>query len=123
MCSNGTSLWGLGGVGIPIGPIYRGYPLDQFVGVWVVCSVFQWDTHLTSLWGLGCVQCVPVGPQHDQFVGFGWCGDTHWTHLQGIPIGPVCGGLGGVQCVPVGHPLDQFVGFGWCAVCSSGTPT
>ena len=53
--------------------------------------------------------------QWDQVVGFGLCWDTHWTHLQGIPIGPGCGGVGGVQCVPVGHPLDQFVEFGWCA--------
>ena len=35
--------------------------------------MFQWDTHLTSLWDLGGVQCVPVGHPLDQFVGFGWC--------------------------------------------------
>ena len=46
-CSSGTSTW----------PI---------CGVCVVCSVFQWDTHLASLWGLGGVHCVAVGHPFDQ---------------------------------------------------------
>ena len=57
--------------------------------------MFQWDTHLTSLWGLGNVQCVPVGHP--------------LTSLWG---------LGGVQRVPVGHPLDQA---GWDQLALSGS--
>ena len=32
----------------------------------MVCNVLQWDTYLTSLWGFGGVQCVPVGHPLDQ---------------------------------------------------------
>ena len=69
-----TSLWGLDSVQcVPVGhPLHQfvgfwwcavsscGTPASPVCGVWVVCSVFLWDTRFTSLWGLGCVQCVPA---------------------------------------------------------------
>ena len=51
-----------------------GTPTWPVCGVWMVCSLFQWEIHLISLWGFCGVQyCVPVEHPLDQFVGFGWC--------------------------------------------------
>ena len=66
--------------------------------------MLQTGSCLTSLWGFGGVQCVPVGPVSGVFGG-----------VQCVPVGPVCGFFGGVQCIPVGF----F--FFWCAMCSSRT--
>ena len=111
-----SSLWSWGGVQC----VLVGHPLVQFwgigwcavcssgtptcpvCGVGVVCSVFQWNTHLSSFGGLGGVQCVPVGHPLVQFVELGWCAvcsSVACTHLSSL------WSWGGVHCVPVGHPL------------------
>ena len=111
-----TSLWGFGGVRATCS---SGTLTCPVLGVWVVCGVFQWDTHLSSLWSWGGVQCVLVGHPLVQFWGIGWCA----VCSSGTPTCPVCGV--GVVCSVFqwNTHLSRFWGFGWCAVCSSGTPT